>query len=128
MQVRPDSAPDATAFPAALPVVSEPRHDAAERLGAGVEPRAAGVVFEPRQRAPHAGLELALEQDVTDHPRLARHGLQREEPDAGQLDAVEVPIGASEQLVAAADGKQCGTACDRLEDALSLGGQVLGYE
>ena len=84
----PTARPDAAALQAALAVVPEPGDDAAERLRAGVEARPAGVVLEARERAPHAGLELALEQDVADHPPLAGDRLEREEPDAGQLGAV----------------------------------------
>ena len=62
-----------------LAVVPEPVHDPAERLGAGVEQRPARVVLEARERPPLARLELALEQDVADHPRLARDRLVREE-------------------------------------------------
>ena len=39
---------------------------------AGVEQRPSRVVLEPGERARRARLELALEQDVADHPRVAR--------------------------------------------------------
>ena len=70
-----------------LAVVAESGDDAAERLGARVEERAARVVLEAGQRAPLAGLELALEQDVADHPPLAGDRVQRKQADARQLVA-----------------------------------------
>ena len=78
MEVGADRAAGAAALVAALAVVAEARDHAPERLGALVEERAAGVVLEAGQRAPLAGLELALEQDVADHAPLAGDGLQRE--------------------------------------------------
>src|SRR5438552_317647 len=90
VQVGADRTVDAAAFPAALAVVAEPRDDAPERLRTWIEARAPGVVLEAGQRPPHPRLQLALEQDVPDHPRLACDGLVWEEPDAGQIDAVEV--------------------------------------
>ena len=71
VQVRAEHAAGAAALVAALAVVAEAGEDAAERLGAVVEARPAGVVLEAGQRAPLAGLELALEQHVADHPPLA---------------------------------------------------------
>src|SRR4029078_3073515 len=65
---------------AALAVAGEARHHAPERLGALLEHRAAGVVLEAGQRARLAGLELAFEQDVADHPPLARDRVEREAP------------------------------------------------
>src|SRR5436305_21967 len=94
---------DATASPAALAVVAEARDHAAQRLRTRIQARAPGVVLEAGQRLPHARLQLALEQDVADHARLARDGVQREEPDPGQVGAVEVTVRAAEELVAAAD-------------------------
>ena len=105
----PIARPSSAALEAALAVVSEAGDDAAERLGAGVEPRAAGMVLEA-PRCAHAGLELGLEQHVADHPPLARDRLEREEPDARHLLAVEAAVAAAEQLVAAADCEQRGAA------------------
>ena len=87
MQVRAERAAGAAALVAALAVVAEAGHDAAERLGTLVEQRAARVVLEAGERAPLAGLELALEQDVADHPPLAGDRVQREQADARQLGA-----------------------------------------
>ena len=61
------------------------------------------MVLEPRHGPPLAGIELALDQDVADHPALAGDGLVREEADAGLLDAVRVEVEAAEELIAAAD-------------------------
>ena len=72
---------DAAALEAGLAVVAEAGDDAAERLGAGVEPRAAGMVLEARDRPPLTRDELALEQDVADHAPLAGDRLVREEAD-----------------------------------------------
>ena len=52
--------------------------------------------------------KLTLEQDVTDHPPLAGHRVQRKEADAGQLGSGPVAVELSEQLVAAADREQGG--------------------
>ena len=120
----PTRAADAAALEARLAVVAEARDDAAERLAPGVEARAAGVVLEAGERPALAGLELALEQDVADHPPLARDRLVREEPDAGHVDAVAVAVAAAEQLVAAADGEHGGAARDRLLDCVSLRGEI----
>ena len=112
MEVRADHAPGAAALVAALAVVPEAREHAPERLGAGIEVRAAGVVLEAGERPPLARLELALEQHVADHPLLAGDGLEREQSDARHVLAVEAAIAAAEQLVAAADGEQRGAAVD----------------
>ena len=82
MEVRPERAPETTALEPGLAVVSEPMDDATERLGAGVEQRPPGVVLEAGQEAHVPGLELALEQDIADHPRFACDRLVREETDA----------------------------------------------
>ena len=92
----------------------KPASDAPERLGAVLEHRAAGVVLEAGQRAPLAGLELALEQDVADHPPLAGDRVQRQQPDARQLVAALVAVEAPEELVAAADRERRGSALDGL--------------
>ena len=107
----------AAALEAALAVVPEAGEHASERLGAGVEARASRVVLEARQRPLLAGLELALDQHVADHAALARDGLEREEPDARHLLAVEAAVAAAEQLVAAADREHRGAAVDRLAAA-----------
>jgi hypothetical protein len=82
VEIRPDGATNAAAFPAALAVVAEAGDNAAERLGAFVEARPAGMVLESRQRPALTGLELALQQHVADHPRIPCDRLVREEPDA----------------------------------------------
>src|SRR5690348_14471941 len=77
VEVRAEDTAGAAALEAALAVVSEACQHAPERLRAVLEHGAARVVLEARERAPLAGLELALEQDVADHPALAGNGVQR---------------------------------------------------
>ena len=84
MQVRAERAPDAAALEAGRAVVAEAGDHAPERLGARVEDRPAGVVLEARERACLA-VELALEQDVADHPALAGDRLEREDAGAREL-------------------------------------------
>ena len=67
------------------------------------------------ERPPHAGLELALEENVPDHPRgVGRDRVERKQADAGLLFAPLVAVEATEQLVAAADGEEGGAALKRL--------------
>src|SRR5205085_11769921 len=104
---------DPPALLAARAVIAETGHSPAEGLGALVEVRAACVVLEARQGAAAAGLKLALEQDVADHPPLTGHCVERKQPDAGQLVAALVAVEAPEKLIAAAHGEQRGAAVDR---------------
>ena len=105
----------AAALVAALAVVAEAGDDAAERLGAGVEQRAARVVLEAGQRPPLARLQLALEQDVADHPPRPGDRVEREERRRpGSSVAATSRYDAPEQLVAAADGEHRRAARDRL--------------
>src|SRR5205085_9231557 len=97
---------ETAALVAAFAVVAEARDDPAERLGAGIEPGPAGMVLEARQRSAYAGLELAVQEDVADHPPLPGNGLEREQADARHVLAVKAPIAPTQQLVAAADGEQ----------------------
>src|SRR5712692_8495975 len=99
MQVRPDGTPDATALPAALAVVAEPGHDAAERLRTRIQASAPRVVLESRERAAHAGLELALQEDVADHARVAGDRVQGEEADPRQVGALDATVRAPEELI-----------------------------
>ena len=112
VQIRPDRAADTTALPAAHTVVAETGDDPTERDGARIEPRPPGVVLEARERSADTRLQLALEQDVADHPPLAGHRLEREEPDPGQVDPLEVAIRPTEELIPAAH-RQHGRACLR---------------
>ena len=83
------------------------------------------MVLEAGDRPPLAGHELALEQDVADHPPLARDRLVREEADARAARvAVAVEIAAAEELVAAADGEQRRAAVDRRLDRRALRDEV----
>src|SRR5207244_1993318 len=68
VEVCPHHAAGSTALVPALAVVPEARDDAAEGRRARVEAGPAGVVLEARERPLVAGLELALEEDVADHP------------------------------------------------------------
>src|SRR5881397_2529104 len=92
MEVRADRAADATAFVPALAVVAEAGDHTAERFRAVVEMRPARLVLEAGKRSPDAGVELALEQDVTDHPPLTGDGFEREKPDSRQVRAVKVTV------------------------------------
>ena len=75
-----------------------------------------------------ARLELALEENVADHPLLSGDGLEREKADARHVLAVEAAVAAAEQLVSAADGEQRGTAVDRRAQRVRLEEQILGDE
>src|SRR5512133_3807102 len=111
VQVRPDSTPDAAALPAAHAVVAEPGHHAAEWLSACVEVCPSRMVLESGQCPTDARLELALQQDVTDHACIPGDGVEREHADPRQLGTVEVAVRAAEELVPTADrehGRACG--------------------
>ena len=124
VQVRPDRAVDAAAFEAGLAVVPEPVEHTAQWLRAFVEKRPSGVVLEAGDGPAPAGDELALEQDVADHPRRARHGLVGEEADAGHERPVAPDVPPPEQLVAAAHRKQRGAVGDRLADRGAFCGEI----
>src|SRR5436190_16728240 len=113
VEIGADRTPDAAPFEAACAVVSKTRDDTAERLGAVVENRAAGVVLESGERAPGP---RALEEDVADHPPLACERLEWEQPDARQLAACPIPVRPPEQLVAAANGENRCAAVDGLAE------------
>src|SRR5262249_8071780 len=80
VQVRSNRPLQPAALEPALTVVPESGDDAAERLGSVIEDRPTGVILEPRERPRLTLLKLALEQDVADHPPLARHRVQRKHP------------------------------------------------
>src|SRR5205823_5312837 len=92
VEVRPERPPQTATFEAGLAVVSKPVHDAAKRLGAWIEGRSSCVVLEARDRPPYARLELALEEDVTDHARRPGSRLVREELRSGHEDPVPAPV------------------------------------
>src|SRR5215210_4609551 len=98
--------------------------DAAERLGADVQMRAAGVVLEAGERPLDAGLELALDQAIADHACAAGDGVKREDAGPGLLGAADVAVERAEELVAAADGEHRGSLADCLTETLSLRGQI----
>src|SRR5205085_8092243 len=85
VQVRPHDPAGPAALVAALAVVAEARDDAAERLGARVQVRPAGVVLEARECPFVARLTLALQQPVAGHPAVARDRLEREDARAGHV-------------------------------------------
>ena len=60
------------------------------------------MVLEPGQDSPNIGVELHLDRDVSDQPRLIRaHGDEVDEPDTGQGRVAEL-VGVAEQLISAA--------------------------
>ena len=82
------------------------------------------MVLEAGDRPSLTRDELALEQDVADHPLLAGHGLVREEADPRHRVAVAAEVAAPEQLVPAADREQRGAVRDGLRDRRALRGEV----
>ena len=124
MEVRSDRTPDAAALPAALAVVAESGDDAAKWLRARIQARPSSVILEARERAAHAGLELALEQDVADHARVARDCVEGEEADPGEVGTMGVTVGAPEELVPAADREQRGASGNGLAHAVGLCNEV----
>ena len=121
MQVRPVDAAEPAALEPRAAVVAEACEHPAERRGARVELGAARVVLEAGKRP--AG-PLALEQHVADHPALTGDRLQRQQPDAGELLAVAIPVEASEQLVAAADSEHRRAAVDDSPQRVALAHEV----
>ena len=95
-------------------IVSEARHDPAERQRTLAEDRAAGMVLEADDRPPVSGIELALDQHVADETQVPGHGVQREDAGAGLLAARAVAVVAAEQLISAADGEHDGAGRHRL--------------
>ena len=71
------------------------------------------MVLEASDRASDTGLELAFEQDVSDHPSGARHGLVREELRPRHEESVTAPVAAAEQLIPAAHDEQGRATGDR---------------
>src|SRR5262249_49615017 len=96
---------DPAALVAALAVVPEAGDDASERFCAVLEHGPPGMVLETGERPLDPGLQLALEQDVADHPPLARDGVEWQPADARRLVAALVAGDRREQLAAAADGE-----------------------
>ena len=73
-----------------------------------------------------ARIELALEQHVTDHPPIARDGVQRQHTRARQLLARAVAVEAAEQLVAAAHGQGRGARRDGIRDSRAASSEIGG--
>ncbi len=111
-----------------LAVVSEPGHDPAERVRAVVEDRPAGMVLEPDDGLPLAGLELALDQHVSDQPPVSGDRVNGEHPGARLLRARPVAIEPPQQLVAAADGKHDRAPSDRIRERCAARREVRGDE
>src|SRR4051812_15992784 len=124
VEVRADGTAEAAALEAGAAVVPEPVDHAAQRLGALVQVRAAGMVLEAGERLLETRLELALEQDVADHAPVAGNGLVREDAGARLLASVLVAVEAAEQLVAAADGEQGGAVVERRTERIGARGEV----
>jgi hypothetical protein len=124
MQISADGTTQTAALVAALAVVSEAGENAAQRLRVRVEDGTTGVILEAGEQASFPGGELAREQDVADHPPLARDRAEREEPDARKLGAAPIAVEAPEKLVPAADRQDGGARGRRLEDCLPLAGEV----
>src|SRR5437763_10167926 len=91
VQIRPDRATEAAALVARLAVVPEAGDDAAERLGAGVELCAARMILE----AGDPPDDVALEEHVADHPRLAGDRLERQQSHAGHVLAGKALVAAA---------------------------------
>src|SRR5438094_1178308 len=125
MEVRSDCPPDAAAFPAAVAVIAETRHDSAEWLRTGIKARPSRVVLEARERTAHAGLELALQQDVADHAGFAGDGVEWEDADARQVGAVKIAVRPPEELVSPADREQGRAGRRRFANTVRLFDQVL---
>ena len=96
MEVRPDGPAVAAAFVPVRAVVAEPGHDASQRGRPVVQVGTSRVVLEAGDHAPPAGLEVALDQDVTDHPALSGDRMQRQQTDPGQLGARTLAVVAAE--------------------------------
>ena len=84
------------------------------------------MVLEACEGAALARLELTLEQDVTNHACVAGDGLEREQPDPGQMGSLEIAVRATEELVPAADGERCDAVVDGGKDLGTLGREILG--
>ena len=66
------------------------------------------MVLEAGERPLRARLELALEQDVADHPPRSGDRVERQEADARQLLTALVTVVTAEQLIAPAHGQEGG--------------------
>ena len=113
VQVRADARPTRQPSKPVSPSLPKPAttRPSGSRPGRGASGRRGS---RSRRASALARLELAVEQHVADHPPLAGDRVEREEPDARQLLAVEAAVAAAEQLVAAADREQRRAARDRL--------------
>src|SRR4029079_6463726 len=124
VEVRPDRPTDPASLEPRRAVIAVAGHAAPERLGAVVEDRPAGMVLEAGDRASATLRQRALQEDVADHPRVARYRLVGEEPDALQPRSVAAPDTAPKQLIAAADRQERGAALHGLSDRTGAFGEI----
>ena len=120
----PTRVAETASFEARHPVVPEAVHDAPERRGIGVEHRTASVVLEAGEQVTLTGVELALEEHVADHARLARDGLVREEAGAWHERAVSSAIATTEELVPAAHCEHRDATRMRCSKRLALASEI----
>ena len=87
--------------------------------------RATAVVLEPGQHSPNIRVELDLDRDVADQPRLVRaHRDEVDQPDTGQGLVAEL-VGVAEQLITAAHREDHRPAVGRGVERVALDlGQV----
>src|SRR5215207_234941 len=113
------------ALEAVAAVVAEALDHATERLGPGAEPGAAAVILKARDY-PRPGPEVDLDRHVSDQSRaLLAHGLEVDQPEAGDPLFVEL-VAVAKELITAADGEQDGAAVDRCGDRVALARQHVG--
>ena len=89
-----------------------------------LEDRAAGVVLEAGDRLTFAGLELTLEEDVSDQAPASRDRVDGENTGPRLLRSRPVAIEPSEQLVPAADGQHDSALCHRVSEGGAPGCEV----
>src|SRR5206468_12826694 len=89
-----------------------------------IEGRPPCVVLEARDRPPHARLELALEEDVTNHARRPGSRLVREELRSGHEDPVPAPVAPPQELVPTAHGEERRAAFYGVANRFALAGEV----
>jgi len=84
------------------------------------------MVLEPDQRSPPAGLQLAAQHHVADHPRRPRRGLEIDQADSRHLVALVTAVDVAQQLIAAAHAEHGRTAGDRCRQVAGPQQQVRG--
>jgi hypothetical protein len=124
VEVGSDRPPDPAPFEPRLAVVPESEDDPAQRLGPRLEDRSPSMVLETSELVPISRLELAVEENVSDHAGGAGDRLVGEKAHAGQEGSVTASIPATEQLVAAADREQRRSARDYIPNVVAFRGQI----